>query len=308
MESFPSPREVSSNVSYGGEKRRRSSRTSTTRSSRRETLRLLKKALEIYRPRAIKSNVKNIRLLATRCQRDTFNPERMFRVSSVSRLTICSATALTIRITKKLFLISSRSLWPKRTSRNGNIKDKEDPNVPMKHQKIVLEQCHSIESSFCIISEEEALWTKRKWIPMSLSSWLSRIWKLCITWRPDSTLNSSSCRTAGSPLQDSLLYRWWIDPLTQAKYMTFPYDSSKSKKEERFVEIDHEVSITEEWSEIELDASLIKMIAHGASSLKPEEPKRLRAPVNHFKISGESFSPKMNLPRCIRPRCHTKEG
>ena len=65
----------------------------------------------------IGAKVKNTQLLATRHHRQIFNQERMFRVSSVARLTICSATALKLRISKKTsFPMSARIICPKRTS------------------------------------------------------------------------------------------------------------------------------------------------------------------------------------------------
>ena len=59
-----------------------------------------------------------------------------------------------------------------------------------------------------------------------------------------------------------------IEPLTQLKELraagelkeiTFPYDSSKSKEEERFKEIDDEVPIAEELAEVELDAAITEI-------------------------------------------------
>ena len=92
-----------------------------------------------------------------------------------------------------------------------------------------------------------------------------------------------------------------IDPLTQVedlrvakelKEITFPSDFSKCKKEKQSTEVDDEIPIADELSEVELDAALTEMIARGAKSLEPEETKSLRrqfSPVSILlKDSGDS--------------------
>ena len=64
-----------------------------------------------------------------------------------------------------------------------------------------------------------------------------------------------------------------IDPVTkiekrraagEQREITCPYVSFKSKQEERSAEIDNEVPIAEEWSEVKPDAGWTEMIPHGA--------------------------------------------
>jgi hypothetical protein len=53
--------------------------------------------------------------------------------------------------------------------------------------------------------------------------------------------------------------------------MKFLYDSFKSKKVERSIEIDDEEAIADELSEVEQDTALTEMIASGAKSLEPKK-------------------------------------
>jgi len=70
------------------------------------------KALKDHKDDRVNSG--NTQPLATRYHRQTFKQGRRIYVSSVARLTMCSATALTLRIMKrKRFLMNSRSLCQK---------------------------------------------------------------------------------------------------------------------------------------------------------------------------------------------------